>query len=52
MIPIYPAAPPLAPGPLFPNNRRGRRDAAKLAQRQRTEKRIAMRIVNERRAAK
>lgn len=45
--PIFPPPPP--PSVLFPNNRRGRRDAAKLAQRQRTEKRIAMRIVEERR---
>lgn len=51
MIPAPPPIFPLAPLPetRFPNNRRGRRDAARLAQRQRTEKRIAMRIVEERR---
>lgn len=47
MVPIYPLAP--EPPAIFPNNRRGRRDAAKLAQRQRTEARIAKRIVEERR---
>ncbi len=50
MTPIFPLPP--MPTVLFPNNRRGRRDAAKLAQRQRTEKRIAMRIVSERRVTK
>lgn len=36
----------------FPNNRRGRRDAAKYRQRLRTRSRVAQRIVNERREAK
>ena len=45
MVPIFPLAP--LPETLFPNNRRGRRDAAKLAQRQRTQERIAKRMVDD-----